>query len=423
MAPRPRATPDSLIWLVSALLGATGAALWAFAPPALPHLTPHLWWPAVAGLYALTCRLRRAPAVRPGQPHPRPQPGADGARPVLPDHRRAGRWPHWSGLGFVQLVVRRNPPIKLAFNMASMLAQVPLACLVFAAMLDLFNVQAGDMTAAGLAGHADRGTDRRRAGRGRCLRHHQPARPGLEPGSLPRTLGIVAIGTFVVTDLALVTVLVVLESPLALALLAVLAVLSYVLYRGLPRAAAALRPARAALPVHPVGRPGAAERVGDGDGAGRGLRPAAGAADAIRGARPAHADRLVGRACQGKPCCCSHAGTQPGVRRCAAAEGHVDAMAAPLRDGGQITGVLLVTDRLDDVSTFDKDDLELFEALAGHASVALTNSGLVDRVRAAAAGDRAPVAARPAHRPAQPAALPAAAGEAAAARPAAPRCC
>ena len=30
--------------------------------------------------------------------------------------------------------------------MASMLAQVPLACLVFAAMLDLFNVQAQDMT-------------------------------------------------------------------------------------------------------------------------------------------------------------------------------------------------------------------------------------------------------------------------------------
>ena len=54
VASRLRATPDSLIWLVSALLGAMGAALWALAPPALPHLTPHLWWPAVAGLYVLT---------------------------------------------------------------------------------------------------------------------------------------------------------------------------------------------------------------------------------------------------------------------------------------------------------------------------------------------------------------------------------
>ena len=60
-------------------------------------------------------------------------------------------------------------------------------------------------------------------------------------------------------------------------------------------------------------------------------------------------------------------------------------MAAPLRDGGRVTGVLLVMDRLDNVSTFDSEDARLFEALAGHASVALTNAGLVDRVRAAAA--------------------------------------
>ena len=111
------------------------------------------------------------------------------------------------GLGFVQLVVRRNPPIKLAFNMASMLAQVPLACLVFAAMLDLFNVQAERHDAAGLAGDADRGADRRRARRRRRLRHHQPAQRAWDLAAVPRTLGIVALGTFVVTDLALVTVL------------------------------------------------------------------------------------------------------------------------------------------------------------------------------------------------------------------------
>src|SRR6185295_6146125 len=65
--------------------------------------------------------------------------------------------------------------------------------------------------------------------------------------------------------------------------------------------------------------------------------------------------------------------------------GHVDGMAAPLRDGGHVTVVLLVMDRLDNVSTFDSEDARLFEALAGHASVALTNAGLLDRVRAAAA--------------------------------------
>jgi diguanylate cyclase (GGDEF)-like protein len=59
-------------------------------------------------------------------------------------------------------------------------------------------------------------------------------------------------------------------------------------------------------------------------------------------------------------------------------------MATPLRDGGDIIGVLVVADRLDDVSTFDQDDARLFEALGGHAGVALANSGLVERVRTAA---------------------------------------
>ena len=65
--------------------------------------------------------------------------------------------------------------------------------------------------------------------------------------------------------------------------------------------------------------------------------------------------------------------------------GHLDAMAAPLREGGQVVAVMVVADRLDDMSTFDTEDARLFEALAGHASVALANSGLVERVRSAAA--------------------------------------
>ena len=64
--------------------------------------------------------------------------------------------------------------------------------------------------------------------------------------------------------------------------------------------------------------------------------------------------------------------------------GHLDAMAAPLYEAGRVVGVLAVTDRVDDVSTFDADDAKLLQALAGHASVALANNALVERVRRAA---------------------------------------
>ena len=65
----------------------------------------------------------------------------------------------------------------------------------------------------------------------------------------------------------------------------------------------------------------------------------------------------------------------------AATSGHIDALVAPLRDGGEIIGVLFVGNRLGDVSTFDGEDLKLFEALANHASVSLENRRLVDRLR------------------------------------------
>jgi signal transduction histidine kinase len=57
-----------------------------------------------------------------------------------------------------------------------------------------------------------------------------------------------------------------------------------------------------------------------------------------------------------------------------------DAMVAPLHGKDGVAGVILVGNRLGDVSTFDRQDLQLFETLANHASVSLENARLVARL-------------------------------------------
>jgi signal transduction histidine kinase len=57
-----------------------------------------------------------------------------------------------------------------------------------------------------------------------------------------------------------------------------------------------------------------------------------------------------------------------------------DAMVAPLHGKGGVVGTMMVANRLGEVSTFDAEDLKLFEALANHASVSLENARLVGRL-------------------------------------------
>jgi signal transduction histidine kinase len=64
-----------------------------------------------------------------------------------------------------------------------------------------------------------------------------------------------------------------------------------------------------------------------------------------------------------------------------AERGMRDAMVAPLYGGdNKIAGVMTCGNRLGDVSTFDEEDLKLFETLANHASVSLQNARLVARL-------------------------------------------
>ncbi|MGC9665461.1 putative bifunctional diguanylate cyclase/phosphodiesterase [Planosporangium sp. 12N6] len=62
-----------------------------------------------------------------------------------------------------------------------------------------------------------------------------------------------------------------------------------------------------------------------------------------------------------------------------------DGIAVPLPMGEAGTGVLLVSHSLPDLPTFRVPDVRLFQALANHASVALTKAQLVDRLRREAA--------------------------------------
>jgi signal transduction histidine kinase len=62
-----------------------------------------------------------------------------------------------------------------------------------------------------------------------------------------------------------------------------------------------------------------------------------------------------------------------------------DAIVAPVSSDDQLLGILTVADRLDDFSTFDHDDLELFRTLTNHVAVALRNSLLLERLERALA--------------------------------------
>ncbi len=62
--------------------------------------------------------------------------------------------------------------------------------------------------------------------------------------------------------------------------------------------------------------------------------------------------------------------------------GAKDCIATPLISNGEVTGVLVVCDRLGEVSTFDTEDGRLFATLAAQAAIALENGQLIERLQA-----------------------------------------
>jgi signal transduction histidine kinase len=63
-----------------------------------------------------------------------------------------------------------------------------------------------------------------------------------------------------------------------------------------------------------------------------------------------------------------------------AERGMRDAMVAPLHGEGTVIGTMTVGNRLGEVTTFDNEDLKLFETLANHASVSVQNARLIEQL-------------------------------------------
>ncbi|MBI2710213.1 MAG: EAL domain-containing protein [Actinobacteria bacterium] len=73
------------------------------------------------------------------------------------------------------------------------------------------------------------------------------------------------------------------------------------------------------------------------------------------------------------------------LRRLLEARGARDLAACPLAAAGEVVGTIAVFDHLGDVSTFEPDDLQVFETLAHHVTVSLEKARLIDQLRVEAA--------------------------------------
>lgn len=191
--------------------------------------------------------------------------------------------------------------------------------------------------------------------------------------------------------LGLVGVLLVSEEPLAALLLVVLAVVVYVVYRGylLMRQ----RNARLAMLYQftsTVDRsvPDATVAETIGQEAARLMRAGAVCVMLRSGdrLRQLAGSRVLGAETWWLPCVDGSVLLLPRGRRGRPAPelqgtAHRDGIAVPLHLDERPAGALVVADRLDEVSTFDRNDLALMEALAGHASVTLANARLVEQVQ------------------------------------------
>ncbi len=83
----------------------------------------------------------------------------------------------------------------------------------------------------------------------------------------------------------------------------------------------------------------------------------------------------------GEPLIVPRGTRDPLLRQWLASEDLRDALLVPLRDRDEVLGVLQVSNRLGQTSTFDRDDLSLLQTLAAHAEVIWNNGRLLEQLR------------------------------------------
>ena len=83
----------------------------------------------------------------------------------------------------------------------------------------------------------------------------------------------------------------------------------------------------------------------------------------------------------GEPLIVPRGTRDPLLRSWLVSQGLRDALLVPLRDRDEVLGVLQVSNRLGQTSTFDRDDLSLLQTLAAHAEVIWHNGKLLDQLR------------------------------------------
>jgi diguanylate cyclase (GGDEF)-like protein len=71
----------------------------------------------------------------------------------------------------------------------------------------------------------------------------------------------------------------------------------------------------------------------------------------------------------------------PQLRAILSALGVKDCLIAPVHEGSNVVGVLVAANRENDVTTFGVEDSRMFATIANHASIALENGRLIERLR------------------------------------------